>query len=325
MTTFSTVPVQPDQYEAWDNFVKSCPGGSLFHTSLWKQVLDKSYGGGSYAILAAGAGTEIVAGFCALARPRLGIKTAVTPLLTPYTGFLTNENTPTEALQQLASATRSFGYQDLQCAPHQPLISKLTDFGFDLTPRQTLVVDLTRSEDQLWREFAPNARRNIKKAERTGIQISSTWDPAQGYSLFAQTFQRRNQRCPVGERFFHELTSGDLLAGHRRYFCAWDGDVLRACIVALHFQQTVYYQIAAADTEALAQGLPSLLLWHLFRAYQADQYQTFDFIGANTPSITRFKSGFAAHAVPYYQASRCPSRALRLLRACRHRLKPSWQ
>lgn len=320
MTSFSTIAVQPEHFPLWDDFVRSCPGGTLFHTSLWKQVLEKSYGGGRYDLAAVIVDDQIMAGFCALTRRRFGLKTAVTPLLTPYTGYLLGENAPNEALDHLSSVTRSIGYQQLQCAPHQPHARQLAKYGYDLTPRQTLTVDFTQPLEQLWQQFAPHVRRNIRKAERAPFQISERWDPTQGYYLFTQTFSRRNQPCPVGERFFHEITSGDLLAPHRRYFCAWEHDQMRACIVALSFNGTVYYQIAAADPQALSAGVPSLLLWHLFQTCHACGDHTFDFIGANTPSITRFKSGFAAQPLEYLQAERS-SLIFKGLLACRRAMR----
>lgn len=330
MADIEVRPVEPFEYDTWDSFVAGCSGGTIYHTTLWKRLLDSSYGHGEYRIIAAFGPDGILGGFCALVRNRIGVATAVTPLLTPYTGYLlpgpgdrltgqvSSASVDTaHILLTLANYTAQFRYQSLQCGPRLPLISGLTEAGYQLTPRVTLEINLQLPEEELWTSFKGQVRRNIKKAQRHDFEITDHWDPAQGYELFRQTFARHDEECPVNELFFTEMTTGTLLSDHRRRFCAWADGVLSAYVITLEHNGTVYYQLAAADPKALSAGVSSLLIWNLLRAHKASGATRFDFVGANTPSIARFKEGFAPVAVPFVQTDLCKSKRILISRGAR--------
>lgn len=332
MTTFDVRPVESFEMDSWDAFVESQPGGSIYHASAWKRLIDQTYGDGTYTIIAAFDRNGIAGGFCALTRSRLLVETAVTPLLTPYTGYLAASATtgdqpaPSEsgesasAIMALSDFARRFRYQSLQCAPHFGPASLLAESGYNLVPRRTLAINLSLPEDELWSGFAGNARRNIKKAQRSDYQISDNWDSEQAWSLFEQTFTRRGQKCIVPKTYFIETCTGNIMGENRTRYCAWDGDRLLAFLVALHFKSTVYYHLAAADSDALKAGVPSLLVWELMRDYASREYSTFDFVGGNTPAIARFKEGFGAESVPHYILERCSSRRIKISRGLRRLL-----
>lgn len=332
MAEIEVRPVEPFEYDTWDAFVAGCSGGTIYHTALWKRLMDSSYGHGEYLIIAAFGPDGILGGYCALVRNRIGVATAVTPLLTPYTGYLLpmpGDRLSSQAgaasppidtariLLALARYTSKFRYQALQCSPRLPLISGLTEAGYQLTPRITLEINLKLPEEELWSSFQGHVRRNIKKAQRHDFEITDKWDPAQGYELFRQTFARHGEQCPVKEPFFTEMTSGSILAEQRRRFCAWTDGRLSAYVITLEHHGTVYYQLAAAEPKALSAGVSSLLIWNLLRAHQASGASRFDFVGANTPGIARFKEGFAPAAVPYVQADLCRSKRIHFSRGAR--------
>jgi len=334
--------IEPIDFELWDEFVAT-NDGTLFITSRWRQVINAGYGqGGEFAIFGAFHRHRLIGGVCGLERRRFGSKTLVTPLLTPYSGFLLSRdliNSPlvpeleqgqqpeissaqtatggdtastAATIAALAKALSVYRMQAFQCPPAFHHSRAVAGLGYNISPRLTLEIDLRLSEEQLWSRFAGNVRRNIKKAGRGNYAVTDRWDSAKAYDLLGGTFSRRQQKNPVSQQLFDAVTSHRCLAGMRRIYSAWKGDHLHAYIVALEFDKTVYYALAAADDEALKAGLPSLLIWDLLRDYKASGFETFDFVGANTQSIVRFKEGFAPRPQPYLQCLRFASPHMRM-------------
>lgn len=302
--------------DTWDEFVSTSQAGTLYHTSLWQTIINNSYGDGEYKLIAAFDNNRIVGGFCALVRRRLGVETAVTPLCTPYTGYITNPGDSTSGtcevtpLSALSTYLDRYRYQNIQCAPGVTDHPALKNLGYAITPRRTLEINLRLPEGELWSTFNSNVRRNIRKAQKGGFEITDQWDAERGYKLFCDTFIRHGQRCPVASPFFDAICRGSELEEYRRRYCAWKDGVLLAFIIALRYNDVVYYELAAADVDALKTGVSSLLIWELLRDHLNGEFDHFDFVGGNNPSISRFKENFAPTAKPHLQIEKCLSRRI---------------
>jgi len=309
------------ELDTWDEFVSTTPGGTLYHTSTWRTVINESYGGGRYELVAAWADGEIVAGFCALIRKRIGVLTAVTPLATPYTGYLFGAAATTDAKTALIKYVTKFRYQHLQCVPVAGDFTQLETAGYKLIPRRTLEINLRLHEDELWNRFDSNVRRNIRKAQKAGLDITDQWDALECYKLMAETFERNGERCPIHEKWFQEISNGHHLEDHRRRYVAWKNGKTVAFLVALRSEGRVYYQLAGTSTDARTTGVSSLLIWELLREHLDGNWDIFDFVGGNTPSITRFKEGFNPTERPHLLIEMNRSTRINLGRSIRDLIK----
>jgi hypothetical protein len=100
-------------------------------------------------------------------------------------------------------------------------------------------------------------------------------------------------------------------AGHARVFAAQarETSAPEAALVVAHDGQTAFYWIAGSDpgpamTVLLAYTLPQL---------RHDGITTFDFMGANVPSIAEFKRRFGPALQIYHHVRHVGPRALRRL------------
>ncbi len=319
MTEIIVRPLEAHEESSWDAFVRNCGMGSLFHTTIWKSVINAAYDDGVYTIFGAFDNNRLVGGFCALLRNRLGVATAVMPLCTPYAGFIAPTSGEEKknfaeghSLTVLSSYLRNFRYQNLQCAPGLTGLQHLVSSGYHMTPRRTLELDLQQPEEKLWTGFSGQVRRNIKKAEKSGFEISNRWNGEQGYEIFRETFARHGEKCPVPKKLFLEIAGGDALTGNRRRYCAWRDGVMDSFLVALRYNGQVYYELAATNTPALKSGISSLLVWQILKDHLDGNWEVFDFVGANTPSITRFKEGFNPVVRSYNAVYCCTSKRIDL-------------
>lgn len=320
MTPFEIRLIEDYEIDSWDEMTATSPAGTIFHTSVWRTVIDSAYGDGSYVLIGAFDKNGLAGGFCALTRKRLGVDTAVTPLATPYTGFLVKEweglrcsDATAQEGSVIEAVTRylvRYRYQNIQCAPGLADFRPLVDAGYKLTPRATLEINLRLPEDELWDSFQGHVRRNIRKAHKSAFEVTDQWDFNQGVDIFQQTFARHGQASPVPEKLFHEICDGTALAGYRQRYCAWQDGRLQAFLIAVRYNGRVYYELAGAATDALKAGVSSLLVWEMLRDHLGGQWDIFDFVGANTRTISRFKEGFNPVLRTHLQAEYCSSRRI---------------
>ncbi len=200
--------------------------------------------------------------------------------------------------------------------PHDPpVISAVRRAGFavlgrGVQPRDTLVLDLTQSEDDLLRGMHPKTRYNIRLAVRHGAVVEE-----QGAAPGVETFLT----------LAHEVQGKGVFHYHPDAYYRALGETLHPptalrVLVTVHkgmplaaglfirFGSTVTYAHGASTVRRKHVMAPHLLHWEAMRRAKADGATEYDFFGiapTNSPlhpwaGITRFKQGFGGtteHAI----------------------------
>ncbi|MCX7020342.1 MAG: GNAT family N-acetyltransferase [bacterium] len=312
MTELTVRLIEPHEYDTWDEFVETSPQGTLFHTSVWKSVIDASYVPSRLLLISCFDKHNLAGGCVALERERLGTLTAVTPLVTPYAGFILEPPAGEKISDQVSRETEvitaligwmsgHFHYLNLVNPPHLDDMRPLIQAGCKLVPRFTYYLNLRLHADEIWQRFDGSVRRQIKKAELEHFDITDNFDPMLAYDIFAGTFRRHGGECPVSREMFLQITTSEHLRDMRDIICAHIDNKLASYIVLLKFQQTLYYALASTDGEYLHTGVNSLLIWEIVKMYAGREWNVLDFVGANVPSISRFKEGFNPRLQMHFQ------------------------
>lgn len=320
MTTLEFRPiVTPQQTQAWDDMVGECSGGTIYHMSCWQKMLRDTDIAGDFEITGAYAGGELVGGYTGLVRKTLGVPTIVTPLCTPYCGLILSYDsselqlTWSAFLSGMSSYKRvSFQCLDLEELPHESLPTSVTLF-----PRRTWEIDLRLEPETLWRQMRSSVQRQIRKAEKHGVTITEELDLERGYEMLHTTFSRQREACPISRSLFAGIVSHAALDHHRRIFAADHNGQLVGFVVALHDRRRVYYALASSSAEGMAVGASSLLIWKVIQSYTGSGFSTFDFVGGNNPSISKFKENFGPALKQYHAIESCTSPRLRVAYAVR--------
>ena len=330
MSDYHAKELGPEDLEKWDRFVKSSPQGTLYHTSMWKRYIDQSNPGARYGIFGVFDGAEILAGCTGLVRKRLGMETLVVPLLTPYTGFLLSPPAGSKVsdttsrneslLQELAAYLGRFRYQNVSCAPPFCDARPLTCAGYTVAPRYTYEIDLQIGVDQLLANMDGHVRRNIKKAQGAGFDLSDQIDVAQAFEIYSHTMTKNGGTCPVSQFMFDEMANGSGLAEKRRIVAASKDGRLQSFIILTHYAGTISYTLAATAADAIQSGISSLLVWTAL-SESVGQFTTFDFVGANIPSIARFKAGFNPALRSFIVAEKTTSTTVKMAKLIKSRLR----
>jgi hypothetical protein len=298
--TVAELPVT--DYDRWAAFVHEAPGGSTYSLPRYLEALCDA-GGGTYRVLAALKGDEILGGVALYERgSRLG--TFVAPrLLLYYNGFVLRSYTTKypseraarqlEVVAALAAALEQRGYGRLELKSRSPFqdARPLLDRGWEVRPTYTYVVDI-RDLETAWSRVDQNLRRLVERAKSGGLVVTVDDDDADSlYGLHRLTAERKGAPLylPVDAfgRFHAALRERGLCRVYNARLA--DGRVAASQLVLLGHRVT-HTVIAAADGELQQTGANPFLRWSVFESLAGDGFVANDLTDAALGPVARFKS-----------------------------------
>jgi peptidoglycan pentaglycine glycine transferase (the first glycine) len=216
-----------------------------------------------------------------------------------------DSHTARSALRQLIDFAKTMpNTLGLRIEPHlqTPLPSILRNSGdapTDLTPSDTLMIDLRLTEEELLARAHPKCRYNIRIAEREGVQVSRSQDLSRAhdfYELLTETSFRTGFFVePFG--FFLNLLSTVFGCDAGELFTASHQGKLLAAILVVYFGRRATY-LYGASSSTDRQKMPAYSLHRAamgqarnrgcleYDMYGIDAFERRDHLYAG---ITRFK------------------------------------
>jgi lipid II:glycine glycyltransferase (peptidoglycan interpeptide bridge formation enzyme) len=214
-----------------------------------------------------------------------------------------------EAFKAIAEGMRSAG-RDVaffRVEPEMAAGESLKQPGFsksiDLNPHRTVVLDLSRGEEEISAGMKPKTRYNIKIAERDGVEVrvldqlpvdGSGDDPLQESARRAgiRTYSRDYFNSLL--KFFADA-QGPIVA---RCYAAYHRQDLLAAVIILHYGDTATY-LFGGQSGLKRNMMPNYLLhWQAIRDAKAAGLKRYDFWGIETDpkhpwyGFSTFKLGF---------------------------------
>ncbi|MFH1522904.1 MAG: peptidoglycan bridge formation glycyltransferase FemA/FemB family protein [Patescibacteria group bacterium] len=173
----------------------------------------------------------------------------------------------------------------------------------DVQPSKTLILDLSKSEDELLKNMHQKTRYNIRLAEKKGVKIVETQNIASKFEefwkLMEQTVKRDNFRLH-SKAYYKKMLEVD-----KKYVklvvAQYNNKIIAGNIVTL-FGNTVTYLHGASSDEYRNVMAPFLLQWHSIKLAKSLGYKYYDFYGIDEkkwPGVTRFKNGFGGESKEY--------------------------
>ncbi len=187
-------------------------------------------------------------------------------------------------------------------------------------PEDTVLVDLSKSEDELLQNMHEKSRYNIRLAQKKGVKVRIATQDKQAFENFLDLLGETAKRDKIvswpserfwkfRERFMHSISpparGGDeegvgenrLIPKTELLVGELEDKILAAAIVML-FGDAGTYLYAASSAENRPANAPSLVLWEAIKLAKARGMRWFDMWGIAPPNagedhpwagITRFK------------------------------------
>lgn len=199
----------------------------------------------------------------------------------------------------------------------------LTPSHLGFQPEDTLIIDLTKSSDEILKQMKEKGRYNVRLAERKGVKITEA-DPSnpklfskqiEQYFQILQETTSRDKFYGHGVGFYrsmveklapakHELKSikrdparafskdttlirENLKKGFAKlYLAEFEKQPLAGIIVTFHKDTAIYYYGASSNAHRNLMA-PYLLQWHAIMQAKSAGCTKYDFLGIAPPTITQ--------------------------------------
>lgn len=171
---------------------------------------------------------------------------------------------------------------------------------------QTVVIDLSQSEDEILKGMNQSGRRSLRDAQKAGIVVEEITEERSNYftSSCFPILQETGLRDGFG---IHPLRSYismlDTLKDVARLYVAKDGsEVLAWAITTEYGKQAVYYY-GGSSAKARESSAAYLLQWEMIQAMKSRGNKTYDFMGIagknyeGLKNVTQFKTKFSKNIV----------------------------
>jgi FemAB-related protein (PEP-CTERM system-associated) len=263
--------------DAWDEFVRKAPDGTIAHRWAWLGIVSATYGHQAIPLAAARGGS--LAGILPLVlmRSRLFGRHLVSMPFLDMGGLCTSDPAAEAALASAAADLAASGGSQLE-------LRHTTDRPIGLVPSRhkvTMLVDLTDGEDMLWKRLDGNRRTEVRKARKAGLIASVHGSEAlpDFYSILSANL--RDLGSPVHRReFFRQVMAA--FGEDARIVLVRDGSRAVGAALILFHGSWVGMPWMAALRPSFPRAPGQLLYWHALCYGIARGCQVFD-LGRSSP------------------------------------------
>jgi len=306
------------EFADWDQFVDQSEYGTIYHKTYWNKALYSPDAAVRISLVGVFNAEGKLAGGALLGwKRKFGkLKVVVPPYATCFSGLIIKER-DTEFLSKSESYRADVLTTLLDFIEHEfhmihfslpPGFRDIRQFNW--RGYRTNVVYTYRGaieeREKLFESFLPALRRQIKKAGKEDFTIRREKDDKHAgevYDLLKSSYQRQQHTFGLQKDAFVALLNNELLSENLYVYSIWKEDTAVAALVMVVDRAMSYYWLSGGDHHYFNTGLNQLLLLEVLSDLKEKGVTDFDFVGANTPSITQYKSGYNFQLVSYYQLS----------------------
>jgi CelD/BcsL family acetyltransferase involved in cellulose biosynthesis len=289
----------------WQELVARSRDALPFHRPAWLDILADCYGFRPFVLAVPGDGGRLSAGV-----PLMEVKNPLRGrrwIALPFTDRCPPLETSPEAGQRfaeaLAGARHEAGIERLE------IRSRVVGHGLaDGVVAVSHLLDLGPGYDALERSFSSATRRNLRKAQREGLELrlADSEDCIVNIFYGLQARTRRRLGVPVQpRRYFRALWRLGLQQGLGYALLVFQRGRPIAGAVFLVAGETVVYKYGASDDRSWGLRPNNLVLAEAIRRACGDGAAVFDFGRSDLEhtGLRAFKAGWGAHEMPLVYTS----------------------
>ena len=268
------VQLTPTNYNVWDEFVKTHSEGTLFHSSLWKEIIERSFDYNSYYFMALE--DDQVQGILPLFHVKgwLSGNALISTPFAVYGGILANHLPAQQALlraaQDLAQQFRAH-YIELR---HRGELS-LDGLHTKDSVYATFIKKMPEQVEDIYQELPKEARRMVRKGRQHDLELTfESHNLDQFYNIYAVSVQKFG--TPVfPKKLFRNCF--DVLEDQTSMLYVYKNGNAIAAVLSFYYKDTVYPYYAGMLPEAKTLAPHNLMYLTLMEQARNSGYSTFDF------------------------------------------------
>ena len=287
--------VNPLQRPEWDDLLSTYRKSGFFHTTAWARVLHDSYGY-EPAYITIKDGPDLLA--LVLLMDVRSCLTGRRGVSLPFTDCCDPLLEDGVRLEWIIGDLIDYGkrakwrYLELRTASPLPegVQASVVFHGH--------LLDISRSEKELSAGFRDSTRRNIRKAEKEGVEVTidgSEESLREFYRLNCMT--RRDHGLPCQPYGFFKKVYSHIIAKDlgKVVLAVKDGKTIAGALF-FHFGDGAVYKFGASDRNYIHLRCNNLVIWKAIQWYRNSGFTNFDLgrTEAENAGLLQFKRGWGA-------------------------------
>ena len=277
----------------WDRFVLDLPQGNIFQTSYMYRVFAHTKNYEPLALLLLDENKSIKASLLAV-KQNFGSKvtrsfssrslilggplslnhsaTLIAKLFEKYESLIKNRAIFTE-VRNLTEMNNQIGL--------------FAQNGYIFQDHLNIFIDLTLSEDQLWKKITSKRRNEIRRASRAGVifsEIESEEERRGCYIILREVYKKAKLPLPDFSFFSSAFSFSNDSMGLKVFGAKYESKII-GTIFTLYFRDMIYDYYAGSLQQYYNKYPNDLIPWELFRWAKNHGYKFFDFGGAGKPDV----------------------------------------
>jgi len=296
--------IDPKTYPGWDDLLLSAPGYSFFHSSAWSRVLVESYGYTPKYFTIIGDGKLLALIPVMEVNSFLTGRRGVSLPFTDYCKPIIANGIPFQGLfERVIENGKMCGWKSLELRSSGNLLpSALPSLTY-----LRHVLDLSRSEEEVFSNFRDSTQRNVQKAMREGLEVKmehSKESVNEFYRLNCMT-RKEHGLPPQPFNFFLKIHDHVISKDLGMVVLASLGRENVAGAIYFHLGEKAVFKYGASDRKFQHLRANNLVMWEAIKWYSQNGYKSLCF-GRTEPEnqgLLQFKSGWGTIEQPihYYQ------------------------
>ena len=169
-------------------------------------------------------------------------------------------------------------------------------------PQKTLILDLRKTEEEIFGNFSQKVRYNIRLAQKKGVKIEVQDKYSSDFYSLIQKTSKRDNFLAFKEEHYKKLfscSSSDLKV--KLFLAKYENKVIASYILILFGKMAICLH-GASDWNYRALKAPNLAQWERIRLAKEMGAEKIDFWGIDEkkwPGLTAFKKGFNGQELIY--------------------------
>jgi serine/alanine adding enzyme len=159
--------------------------------------------------------------------------------------------------------------------------------GFHYSPHLNILIDLDRTEEELWSMVHSKRRNEVRRAVKEGTEVRHTNSRnvmLECYGILRQVYRHaRHPLPPPG--YFTALYDNLSPLSHLVIFTAYYRGKLIGCMLTLAYKNVLYDLFAGSYREYYSKYPNDLITWEAIKWAKYNGFGTFDFGGAGRPGV----------------------------------------
>jgi hypothetical protein len=295
--------VNPLEHADWNNALLSCPSATFFHTSTWTKVLQMSYHYKPLHLTMGGNGEIAILPLMEVNSPLTGKRGVSLPFTDYCEPIVHNNNQFEEIFNYVTDYGKKNGWKYIEMRGGREFLDKHKpsecSFGH--------ILDMTEGAKKIFSNFRDSTKRNIKKAEKEGVQltISDSLDSMNQFHRLNCLTRRDHGLPPQPYNFFKNIY--DEIISKRMGFIslATYNNIVIAGNVYFLFGEMVIYKYGASDRNYQHLRANNLVMWEAIKWSCENGYKNLYFGRTETDNegLRQFKSGWGTkeYIIKYYK------------------------